>query len=46
MQVKKTNPFIKSGLPLLGLVLGGFASLVFFIQGKNDVAVRGDGVSD
>lgn len=28
---------MSSGLPFLTLVLGGFAGLAFFIQGKNDV---------
>lgn len=37
---RKANPFLKSGLPFLGLMLGGFAGLTIFLQGKFDVQVR------
>jgi hypothetical protein len=39
MGVRQANPFLRSGLPFLGLVLGGFAGMVYFIQGRNDVNV-------
>ena len=33
------NTFVRAGLPLLGLILGGFMGLKFFVQGRLDVKV-------
>lgn len=37
------NPFLRAGLPMLGLTVGGFLGLRFFLQGRIDVQVCGAG---
>lgn len=34
------HPFLRAGVPLLGLTIGGFLGLRFFLQGRFDVQVR------
>lgn len=34
------HPFLRAGVPLLGLTIGGFLGLRFFLQGRLDVQVR------
>ncbi|EFN57229.1 hypothetical protein CHLNCDRAFT_143713 [Chlorella variabilis] len=31
------HPFLRAGVPLLGLTIGGFLGLKFFVQGRLDV---------
>jgi hypothetical protein len=38
-------PFLRAGVPLLGLTIGGFFGLRMFLQGRFDVQVRPPGVS-
>ncbi|PSC73105.1 cytochrome c oxidase assembly mitochondrial [Micractinium conductrix] len=37
MAPRQAHPFVRAGVPLLGLTIGGFAALQFFIQGRIDV---------
>lgn len=37
----QAHPFFRAGLPLLGLTIGGFLGLRFFLQGRLDVQVGG-----
>lgn len=41
MAPRQAHPFVRAGVPLLGLTIGGFAALQFFIQGRIDVQVGG-----
>jgi hypothetical protein len=34
------HPFLRAGVPLLGLSVGGFMFLQYFLQGRIDVQVR------
>ena len=38
-RVASGNTFVRAGLPLLGLILGGFMGLKYFVQGRIDVKV-------
>lgn len=39
MAARRPNPFLRAGLPMLGLTIGGFLGLRFFLQGRLDVQV-------
>lgn len=40
MAARRPNPFLRAGVPMLGLTIGGFLGLRFFLQGRLDVQVR------
>lgn len=37
MAARRPNPFLRAGVPMLGLTIGGFLGLRFFLQGRLDV---------
>ncbi|KAL4446798.1 hypothetical protein ABPG77_008042 [Micractinium sp. CCAP 211/92] len=37
MAPRQAHPFFRAGVPLLGLTIGGFLGLRFFLQGRLDV---------
>ncbi|KAL4434089.1 hypothetical protein ABPG75_000530 [Micractinium tetrahymenae] len=37
MAPRQAHPFLRAGVPLLGLTVGGFLGLRFFLQGRLDV---------
>lgn len=39
MSARRPNPFLRAGLPMLGLTIGGFLGLRFFLQARLDVQV-------
>ena len=45
MAARRPNPFLRAGLPMLGLTIGGFLGLRFFLQGRLDVQVGRGGAS-
>lgn len=44
MAARRPNPFLRAGLPMLGLTIGGFLGLRFFLQGRLDVQVGSSGI--
>ncbi|KAI3434803.1 hypothetical protein D9Q98_002860 [Chlorella vulgaris] len=34
---RQPHPFVRAGLPLIGLTIGGFFALQYFLQGRLDV---------
>ena len=37
---QKAHPFVRTGLPILALSVGGFLILKAFVKGRHDVMVR------